>query len=246
MQLCSSLLEALTWLTMHGLCLQLSGSKYNLLSFQIYPPQPKYILPSSPLNLSINCCLLLKRAKATEASINTRWAPRIVGLKYLNFCFDIFDQTNMCSSPIDRHAWVNFPSGCYCAPNRDEHLDLWCKCWIKQGNKRFPFHLSLLVEANVLQYKIQNTITLLGLLMSALKFWIWRIKQLMFPSSKKYKIQSTKYKILLSLLMSALKFWICWMKERGPSGLSHMWIMLWRQVTFYNIIKHKIQTTKYS
>ena len=79
--------------------------------------------------------------------------------------------------------------------------------------------------------------------MSALKFWIWRKKELIFPNSKTYKIQSTKYETLLSLLMSALKFWICWMKERGPSGLSHMWIMLWRQVTFYNIIKHKIQNT---
>ena len=64
------------------------------------------------------------------------------------------------------------------------------------------------------------------------------------PKKMNYKIQSTKYEILLSLLMSALKFWICWMKERGPSGVSHMWIMLWCQVTFYNIIKHKI-CTKY-
>ena len=44
--LCSSLLEALTWLTMRGLCLQLSDSKYILPSPNISSPKHK-LLPAA-------------------------------------------------------------------------------------------------------------------------------------------------------------------------------------------------------
>ena len=86
-----------------GLCLQLPGSKY--------------ILPG-PLNLSINCCLLLKRAKATEASIKDQVGNSYCLFEIFEFLLKNFDQTNVCSCLIDRHAFVNFSRGGYCAPNR--------------------------------------------------------------------------------------------------------------------------------